>query len=88
MFFIFGKVRLENVVKLAILIYNYKIVGHRAGSASAVLGMLPLLLGSFFSPLAGIFGASAVPMGAILFTTSLTGFIIFFTLVKTYRTDA
>ena len=62
--------------------------GHRAGSASAVLGMLPLLLGSFFSPLAGIFGASAVPMGTILFTTSLTGFIIFFTLVKKDRNDA
>lgn len=55
--------------------------GHRAGSASAVLGMLPLLLGSFFSPLAGI-KASAVPMGTILFTTSLVGFIVFFTLVK------
>src|SRR5699024_236510 len=27
--------------------------GHRAGSASAVLGMLPLLMGSLFSPLAG-----------------------------------
>ncbi len=28
--------------------------GHRAGSASAVLGMLPLLLGSIVSPLVGI----------------------------------
>lgn len=56
--------------------------GHRAGSASAVLGMLPLLMGSFFSPLAGINEASAVPMGAILFTTSLIGFTAYFTLVK------
>lgn len=56
--------------------------GHRAGSASAVLGMLPLLLGSFFSPLAGINEASAVPMGTILFTTSLIGFIAFFMLVR------
>ena len=55
--------------------------GHRAGSASAVLGMLPLLLGAIFTPLAGI-QASAVPMGAILFTTSLIGFIVFFTLVR------
>ncbi len=55
---------------------------HRAGSASAVLGMLPLLLGSIFSPLAGINEASAVPMGMILFTTTLIGFIVFFTLVK------
>lgn len=56
--------------------------GHRAGSASAVLGMLPLLLGSIFSPLAGINESSAVPMGAILFTTSLIGFSAFFLLVK------
>ena len=55
---------------------------HRAGSASAVLGMLPLLLGSIFSPLAGINEASAVPMGAIIFTTTLIGSIVFFTLVK------
>lgn len=56
--------------------------GHRAGSASAVLGMLPLLMGSLFSPLAGINGTSAIPMGAILFTTSLIGFTAYFTLVK------
>lgn len=56
--------------------------GHRAGSASAVLGMLPLLMGSFFSPLAGINEASAVPMGAIIFTTSLIGFTAFLTLVR------
>lgn len=57
--------------------------GHRAGSASAVLGMLPMLLGAASSPLAGINEASAIPMGAILFTTSLIGFISYFTLVKT-----
>ena len=56
--------------------------GHRAGSASAVLGMLPLLLGSIFAPLAGINEASAIPMGAIIFMTSLIGFTAFFTLVK------
>lgn len=56
--------------------------GHRAGSASAILGMLPLLLGSIFSPLASISEGSAIPMGAILFSTSLIGFITFFLLVK------
>ena len=56
--------------------------GHRAWSASAVLGMLPLLMGSIFSPLAGINGVSTIPMGAILFTTSLIGFTAYFTLVK------
>lgn len=56
--------------------------GHRAGSASAILGMLPMLLGAAFSPLSGVGGASAVPMGATLFGTALIGFIAFFTLVK------
>lgn len=62
--------------------------GHRAGSASAVLGMLPLLLGSAFSPLAGINEASAIPMGTILFATSLIGFIVFFTLIKKDKPEA
>ncbi|WP_078435355.1 Bcr/CflA family efflux MFS transporter [Metabacillus halosaccharovorans] len=56
--------------------------GHRAGSASALLGLLPLLLGSFVSPLVGIDETTAVPMGATLFLTSLIGAIAFFTLTK------
>lgn len=56
--------------------------GHRAGSASAVLGMLPLVLGSIVSPLVGINEATAVPMGATLFITSFIGSIAFFKLTK------
>ncbi|WP_226529588.1 Bcr/CflA family efflux MFS transporter [Metabacillus niabensis] len=56
--------------------------GHRAGSASALLGLLPLLLGSFVSPLVGINETTAVPMGATLFLTSLIGLVSFFTLTK------
>ncbi len=60
--------------------------GHRAGSASAVLGMLPLLLGSLVSPLVGINEETAIPMGAILFGTSLIGMIAFFRLTKEQHT--
>jgi DHA1 family bicyclomycin/chloramphenicol resistance-like MFS transporter len=56
--------------------------GHRAGSASAVLGTLSLLLGSIVSPLVGINETTAVPMGAILFITSFIGSIAFFKLTK------
>jgi len=56
--------------------------GHRAGSASALLGLIPLLLGSFVSPLVGINETTAVPMGVTLFLTSLIGSISFFTLTK------
>lgn len=46
--------------------------GHIAGSASALLGILPFLLGSITSPLVGIAGEySAIPLGIIIFATSL-----------------
>ena len=51
---------------------------HRAGSASAIVGMLPLIIGSIVSPLVGINEVSAVPMGGILFGTSVLGMIVFF----------
>ena len=56
--------------------------GHRAGSASAVLGMLPLVFGATVSPLVGLNETTAVPMGAILFTTASIGATLFFTLTK------
>ncbi|WP_202080954.1 Bcr/CflA family efflux MFS transporter [Caldalkalibacillus salinus] len=55
---------------------------HRAGSASAVLGTFPLLLGSIVAPLVGINEASAIPMGATLFLTASIGAIAFFKLTK------
>lgn len=55
---------------------------NRAGSASAVLGMLPLTIGSIVSPLVGINEQTAIPMGAILFVTSFLGFITFFTITR------
>ncbi|PSL40975.1 DHA1 family bicyclomycin/chloramphenicol resistance-like MFS transporter [Planomicrobium soli] len=54
--------------------------GHRAGSASAVIGMLPMMIGALVSPLVGIDETTAVPMGAILFITSLIGILTFYML--------
>ncbi|WAH35990.1 multidrug effflux MFS transporter [Alicyclobacillus dauci] len=46
--------------------------GHVAGSASALLGVIPFLLGCVSSPLVGIAGEySAVPLGIILLMASL-----------------
>ncbi|KHE69040.1 Bcr/CflA family efflux MFS transporter [Halobacillus sp. BBL2006] len=56
--------------------------GRRAGSASAVLGMLPLLFGSMVSPLVGIDETTAVPMGATLFISASIGACTFFTMTK------
>lgn len=52
--------------------------GHIAGSASAVLGVLPFLLGSFTSPLVGLAGEySAQPFGIVIFIVSLLSLICY-----------
>ncbi len=46
--------------------------GHIAGSASALLGLLPFLLGSITAPLVGVAGEhTAIPMGIIIFASAL-----------------
>ncbi|GAA3334075.1 hypothetical protein GCM10020331_100620 [Ectobacillus funiculus] len=48
--------------------------GHIAGSASALLGLLPFVLGSLAAPLVGIAGEhTAVPMGVVIFLASFFG---------------
>lgn len=57
--------------------------GHRAGSASALLGLLPFLLGAISAPLVGIAGKdTAVPLGIILVCTSLGALCSYFFLIK------
>ncbi|WP_017187764.1 Bcr/CflA family efflux MFS transporter, partial [Alkalibacillus haloalkaliphilus] len=55
---------------------------NQAGSASALLGTLPLLLGAAVSPLVGLDETTAVPMGTVMFVTSVLGFVAFFSLTK------
>ncbi|WEG14634.1 multidrug effflux MFS transporter [Pullulanibacillus sp. KACC 23026] len=63
--------------------------GHIAGSASALLGVLPFLLGSFSSPLVGVAGEySALPLGIILFTTSSLALTVYLGLVKNTKLTA
>jgi MFS transporter, DHA1 family, multidrug resistance protein len=57
--------------------------GHIAGSASALLGLLPFVLGSLTSPLVGIAGEySAIPMGVIMFATAFIALLIYFGVVR------
>ncbi|MFP7175903.1 Bcr/CflA family multidrug efflux MFS transporter [Priestia filamentosa] len=57
--------------------------GHIAGSASALLGLLPFVLGSLSSPLVGIAGSyTGVPMGITIFGASLLAFLSYFILVR------
>ncbi|CAM3068229.1 multidrug effflux MFS transporter [Paenibacillus sediminis] len=57
--------------------------GHIAGSASALFGILPFLLGSVASPLVGLAGEySAIPLGLIIFITSLLAILVNVFLIK------
>ncbi|MCP8616327.1 Bcr/CflA family efflux MFS transporter [Salirhabdus salicampi] len=55
---------------------------HRAGSASALLGMFPLVMGAIVAPIVGIDETTAIPMATILFSCSFIGSIAFFTLTR------
>jgi DHA1 family bicyclomycin/chloramphenicol resistance-like MFS transporter len=56
--------------------------GHIAGSASALLGLLPFVLGSLTAPLVGIAGEyTAIPMAVIMFSASLMAFLSYYGLV-------
>lgn len=57
--------------------------GHIAGSASALLGLLPFILGSLTAPLVGIAGEyTAIPMGVVIFLASFLAFLSYFGLVR------
>lgn len=57
--------------------------GHIAGSASALLGLLPFILGSLTAPLVGIAGEdTAIPMGVIMFVASFIATLSYFGLVR------
>ncbi|MDQ0899004.1 MULTISPECIES: multidrug effflux MFS transporter [unclassified Paenibacillus] len=57
--------------------------GHMAGSAAALLGVIPFLLGAVVSPLVGIAGEdTAVPLGVIILLTSTVAMLAYFFLVR------
>lgn len=52
---------------------------HIAGSAAALLGLLPFILGAVSAPLVGIAGEhTAIPMGAIIFTASMLALLSYY----------
>ena len=60
--------------------------GHIAGSASALLGLLPFALGSMTAPLVGIAGENtAVPMGLTIFGASMLAMIAYFGLARSAK---
>ncbi|WP_210470696.1 Bcr/CflA family multidrug efflux MFS transporter [Sporosarcina sp. 6E9] len=60
--------------------------GHIAGSASALLGLLPFILGAITAPLVGIAGEeTAIPMGAIIFVSALIAVLSYWGLARTKK---
>ncbi|ALS77260.1 multidrug effflux MFS transporter [Planococcus sp. ANT_H30] len=57
--------------------------GHVAGSASALLGLLPFILGAATAPLVGIAGENtAVPMGLVIFSMCTIALLAYLLLAK------
>lgn len=79
LFFVVSSVGLISTLGFTLAMQNY---GSTAGSASALLGLLPMLVGSFVSPLVGIMGEqSAVPMGLIIMTLDCLALILYYGLI-------
>lgn len=56
---------------------------HNAGSAAALLGVIPFLLGAVVAPLVGIAGEdTAVPLGVIILLSSASAMLAYFLLVR------
>ncbi|WP_290714486.1 MULTISPECIES: multidrug effflux MFS transporter [Exiguobacterium] len=79
LFFVVSSVGLISTLGFTLAMQNY---GATAGSASALLGLLPMLVGSLVSPLVGIMGEqSAVPMGLIIMTLDCLALILYYGLI-------
>jgi MFS transporter, DHA1 family, multidrug resistance protein len=79
-FFFVSSISIIGTTSFALAIQSQ---GHIAGSASALLGLLPFVLGSLTAPLVGIAGAyTGIPMGVIIFCASFLAFLSYFGLVR------
>lgn len=79
LFFVVSSVGLISTLGFTLAMQNY---GATAGSASALLGLLPMLVGSLVSPLVGIMGEqSAVPMGLIIMTLDCLALVLYYGLI-------
>ncbi|GAB3699489.1 multidrug effflux MFS transporter [Nocardiopsis oceani] len=55
---------------------------NRAGSASSLLGALPMFVGALVAPLVGLDESTAVPMGLLLFGSSALGLLVMVTMTR------
>lgn len=55
---------------------------NRAGSASSLLGALPMFIGAVVAPMVGLDETTAVPMGLLLFASSTLGLLVMATMTR------
>jgi DHA1 family bicyclomycin/chloramphenicol resistance-like MFS transporter len=55
---------------------------NRAGSASSLLGALPMIIGAAVAPLVGLDETTAIPMGLLLFGSSTLGLLVMLTMTR------
>ncbi|APH05031.1 Bcr/CflA family multidrug efflux MFS transporter [Bacillus weihaiensis] len=83
-FFLVASIGMISTTSFALAIETQ---GHIAGSASALLGLLPFVLGSLTAPLVGIAGEdNAIPMGIVIFSASFLAFLSYFLLARKTET--
>jgi len=79
LFFVVSSVGMISTLGFTLAMQNY---GSTAGSASALLGLLPMLVGSLVSPLVGVMGEeSSLPMGLIIMTLDCLALLIYTLLI-------
>jgi len=79
LFFVVSSVGLITTIGFTLAMQNY---GATAGSASALLGLLPMLVGSTVSPLVGVLGEdSALPMALIIMTLDCLALVLYRVLI-------
>jgi DHA1 family bicyclomycin/chloramphenicol resistance-like MFS transporter len=79
LFFVVSSVGMISTLGFTLAMQNY---GSTAGSASALLGLLPMLVGSLVSPLVGVMGEdSAFPMGLIIMTLDCLALLVYMLLI-------
>jgi DHA1 family bicyclomycin/chloramphenicol resistance-like MFS transporter len=80
LFFVVSSVGIVNTTVFSLAMENQ---ASNAGSASALLGLLPFLLGAAVAPLVGLGGGqNALPMGIVIMVCDLLALGVYMTLVR------
>lgn len=86
MFFVVSSLGLVNTASFSLAMEEQ---GHRAGSAAALIGLLPFLFGAASAPLVGIAGEhTAVPMGIVIFGADAAAVLSYVLLARASKTPS